>query len=69
MILTGGKELEWPKEVTNDDSLHDKNEPIENVEKEISSLSKEVTDDIMHKLDEVPKDSKTISPKPLHPTF
>jgi len=35
--------------------------------KEISSPSNEVIDDVTHKLDEVPKDPKTISPKTYTP--
>ena len=67
MILRGGKQLEGPKEITNDESLHDKNEHVENIEKEMSPPSKEVIDDVVHKFEEVPKDPKTISPKPYTP--
>ena len=67
MILRGGKQLERPKEITNDESLQDKNKPIENLEKEMSPPSKEVIDDVVHKSDEVPKDPKTISLKPYTP--
>jgi len=63
MTLRGGKQLEGPKEVTNDEALHNKNEHVKNVEKEMSSPSTEVIDDVMHKPDEVPKDSNIISPK------
>jgi len=69
MILRWGKQLEGPKGVTNDESLHDKNKHVENVEKEMSLPSKEVIDDAVDKPDEVPKDPKLISPKTLHPAF
>ena len=59
--MRGGKQLEGPKEITNDESLHDKNEHVETIKKEMSPPSKEVIDDVIHKSDEVPKDSKTIS--------
>ena len=36
MILKGGKQLEGPKRITNNESLHDQNEHIENVEEEES---------------------------------
>ena len=44
--LRGGKQLDGPKEVINNESSHDKNEHVENVEKEISSPSKQVIDDL-----------------------
>jgi len=47
--------------------LHDKNEHVENLEKGMSSPSKEVIDDVIHKSDEVPKDPKTITRKPYTP--
>ena len=68
MILRGWKQLEGPKEVINDESLHDKNEHVENVEKEVSTLPKEVIDDVVHKFDEAPKDPK-ILPQSLTPHF
>jgi len=67
MILGGGKQLEGPKEITNDEFLHDKNKHVENVKREMSSPSNEVIDNVIHKSDEVPKDPKTISPKPYTP--
>jgi len=57
--LRGGKKLEGPKEVTNDESSHDKNTHVENVKKEMSSPSKEAIDDVRHKPDEVPKDLRS----------
>jgi len=63
MRLRGGKQLEGPREVTNDESLHDRNEHTENVEKEISLSSNEVIDDVAHKADKVRKDPKITSPK------
>ena len=60
-ILRGGKLLEGPKEVTNDESLHEKNECVENLEKEMSSPFKVVIDDVTHKPDEVHKVLKIIS--------
>jgi len=53
--------------MTNNESLHDKNEHAKNTEREMSSLSKEVIDNVVHKSDEVPKDPKTISPHPYTP--
>jgi len=50
MILRGGKQLEGPKEATNDESLYNKNEYVENVEKEMSSPSEEVIDDVRRHL-------------------
>jgi len=67
MILRGGKELEGPKGVTNDESLHDKNEHIKNDEKEMSSSSKEVIDDVAHESSEVSKDPKITRPNPYTP--
>jgi len=67
MILRARKQLEGPKGVTNNESLHDKNEHVENVEKEVSTPSKGVIDDVVHKSDEVPKDHKITSPKPCIP--
>jgi len=67
MILRGGKQLERPKEIANDESLHDKNEHVQNLKEEMSSPSKEVIDDVVHKLDVVPKDPKIISLKPYTP--
>jgi len=67
MILRAGKQLAWPKGVTNDESLHDKNEQVENVEKEVSTCSKEVIDNIVHKSDKVPKDPQITSPKHYNP--
>jgi len=67
MLLRGGKQLEGPKKITSDESLQDRNECVENVEKEISSSSKEIIKDVAHKPDKVPKDPKTISPKPYTP--
>ena len=61
------RELEGPKWVTNDVSLPIKNEHVENVEKEVSTPSKEVIDDVMYKSDEVPKDPKITSPKAYTP--
>ena len=63
MMLRGGKQPEGPKEVVNNGSLHDKNEHVKNVEKEMSSLSMEVIDHVAHKPDDVPKYPKIISPK------
>jgi len=63
----GGKQLEGPKGVNNDESLHDKNERVESVEKEVSTPSKEMIEDVMHKFDEVPKGPKITSPKPYPP--
>ena len=51
MTLRGGKQLEGPKGVTNDESLYDKNEDIENDKKEVSLPSKEVIDDVIHKFE------------------
>jgi len=65
--LRGGKQLEGPKEVTNDESLHDENEHVDNLKKEMSFPSQEVIDDVVHKPDVVPKDPKIISPKPYIP--
>jgi len=67
MLLRGGKQQEGLKEVTNNESSHDRNEHIENVEKEISSPSKEVIYDVIHKPDEVPKDPKITSPMAYTP--
>jgi len=67
MILRGGKQLEGPKEITNDESLHDKNDHDENIEKEISTPSKEVINYVIHKSDEVPQDPKTIFLMPNTP--
>ena len=67
MILRGGKQLEGPKEIINNESLHNKNELVENLEKEMPSPSKEVIDDVVHKRDVVPKGPKIISPKPCTP--
>jgi len=67
MLLRGGKQLEGPKKITSDESSQDRNEHVENVVKEISSPSKEVIDNVMYKPNEVPKDPKTISPKPYTP--
>ena len=44
-----------------------RNEHLENVEKEISPLAKKMIDDVAHKPNEVPEDPKTISPKPYTP--
>ena len=44
MILRGGKQPEGPKEITNDESLHDKTEHVENLDKEMSSPSNEAID-------------------------
>jgi len=49
--------------------LHDKNEYVVNIEKEMSSPSKEVIDDVIHKSDEVPKDPKTVALKPYTPAL
>jgi len=62
MILREGKQLEGPKEITNDEPLHDKNEHVENLEKEMPSLPKEVID-VTHESEEVPKDPMIASPK------
>ena len=67
MILRGGKQLEGPKEITNDESLHDKNKHVENPKKDMSPPTKEVIDDVVQKSDEVPRDPKIISPKPYTP--
>ena len=67
MILRGGKQLKEPKGITNDESLHEKNEHVENLEKEMSSAFKEVIDNVVHKPDVVPKDSKIIFPKSYTP--
>ena len=64
MILKGGKQLQGPNWVTNDKSLHYKNEHVENVKKEMSSPSKEVIDDVMHKPDELPKDPRSFPQSP-----
>jgi len=63
MILRGGKQLEGPKGVMNDESLHDKNKHVQNDDKEVSSPSKEVIDDVVDKPEEVLKDPKITSPK------
>ena len=63
MILRGGKQLEGPKGITNDESLHDKNEHIENLDKEMSSPSKEIID-VAHESQEAPGDPKITSLKP-----
>jgi len=49
MILKRGKQLEGPKEATSDEYLHNKNEDVENVKREMSSPSKEVIDDVIHR--------------------
>jgi len=64
MILRGGKHLEGPKWVTNDESLHIENEHVQNIEKELSTPSNGVIDDAVHKSNEVPKDPKITSAKP-----
>jgi len=61
MILKGGKQLQGPKEVPNDEFLRDENEHVENAEKKVSTPSKGVIDDVVHKYDEVPKDPKITS--------
>ena len=61
MLLGGGKQLELPKEITSDRSLHDKNE---HVEKEISLPSKKIIYKVAYKPNEVPNDPKIASPKP-----
>ena len=66
MILRGTKQLEGPKEINNDESLHDKNEHVENLNKEMSSPSNEVID-VAHEYKEVPKDPKITSPMPYSP--
>jgi len=63
MLLRGGKQLEGLKKIINDESSQDRNEHFENVEKEISSSSKEIIDDVARKPDEVPKYPKAISLK------
>ena len=50
MILIGGKQLEGLNEVTNDVNLYDKNV----IEKEVSSPSNCVHDDVMNNANEVP---------------
>jgi len=67
MTLRGGKQLEGPKGITNNESLNDQNEHIKNVKEEESTPSKEVIGDVVHKFDEVSKDPKIISPKPYTP--
>jgi len=67
MILLGGEQLEGPKEITSNKSSQDMNEHVEKGEKRISLPSKEITDDVTPKPDEVPKDAKTISPEPYIP--
>jgi len=62
MLLRGRKLPKGPKDITNNESSHDRNEDAEKVEKEISTPSKK-TNDATHKPDEVPKDPKTISLK------
>ena len=64
MILRGGKQLEGLKGITNNESLHDQNDHIENDEEEESTPSKELIDEVVYKSDEVPKDPKIIFPKP-----
>ena len=59
-----GKQLLGLKGVTKDESLHDKNEHVGNVEKEMSSPSKEVIDEVIHTSDEVPMDPKITPLKP-----
>ena len=54
MVLKEGKRQEGPKEITNNESVHDKNEHVENLNKEMSSPSKEVID-VAHETEEVPK--------------
>ena len=66
MVFRGGKQLERLKEITNDESLHDKNEVVKNLEKEMSLPSKQVID-VAHESGEVAKDPKTTSPKPYSP--
>jgi len=56
--------MQCHKTVTNDESLYDKNEHVENIKKEVSTPSKGVIDDVMHKSDEVSKDPKLTSLKP-----
>ena len=69
MLLQGGKQLEGPEEITHDESSQDKNKHVDNVEKEISSPSKEIIDDVARKPDEVPKYPKAISLKSYIPTL
>ena len=47
--------------------MHDKNEHVENDQKEMSSPSKEVIDDVVHKSNKVPKDPKITPPKSYSP--
>ena len=42
MLLQGDKQLEGPKQITHDESSQDHNKHVENIEKEISSPSKEI---------------------------
>jgi len=69
MILRGGKQLEGPKGVSNDESLqvkHDDN--VEIVEEEVFISSNDLhKDDVVKDADVVPKDSKQTSPKPYTP--
>ena len=66
MILRGGKQLEGPKGVCNDNSLHDKHDDnVEIVEEEVFiSFNDLHKDDVVKDADVVPKDSKQTSPKP-----
>ena len=47
--------------------MHDENEHVENIEKEVFKPSNDVIDDVVHKYDEVPKDPKITSSKPYTP--
>jgi len=67
MILRGRKQLEGPKGVTNYESLHDENEHVENIKKEVPTPFNDVIDDVVYKSNEVPKDPKITSPKPYTP--
>ena len=63
MILRGGKQLEGPKGVSNDESLHDKYD--DNVEKKVSIPSNDLhSDDVMNDANVVPKDAKQTFLKP-----
>ena len=66
MILRGGKQLEGPKGVRNDVNTHKVNDDVV-VEKQESSPSNDVNDDVVKDDNEVPKDPKQTSLKSFAP--
>lgn len=69
MFLRGGKQLEGPMGVSNDEYLHDKHDDkVEIVEKEVSVHSTDLhKDDVVKGANVVPTDSKETSRKPYTP--